>query len=624
MKSLFAIGAALLGLSTSVVNAAAVSVERMEMAHNLEGRQTGTPQQCPAAGGNGPTSRQCWAPGFTSFTDMYTSWPNTGAIVSYNLRIENTTCNPDGAGSRVCMLINGRYPGPTIVANWGDTIRVTVRNLLQHNGTSIHWHGFRQLNTNIQDGANGITECALAPGDVKTYQFQATEYGTTWYHSHFSHQYGDGVVGTVQINGPATSNYDVDLGTMPMTDWYYITAYQAAARAAVSTTGPPLPDNILINGTAKSATGTGAYNKVTIQTGKKYRLRLINTSVDSQLRVNLDGHPFQVIATDFQPVVPYTTTYLQMGIGQRYDVVITANQTAGNYWFRADADAQCQSRSAKGGLAIFTYQGQAVADPTTVAPPSPPTGCQNPISTPQIAKNVPSASFAAQAKTLPVAFGPVAVQNNLVLWTINGTSMVIDPGFPTVKYVAQNNNNFPASYNVVQVASTSPTTWTFWVIQQAAGAPPIAHPIHLHGHDSYVLGSGTGTFSAAANMAQLRFTNPPRRDVVQLPPSGWLVIAYPTDNPGAWLMHCHIAFHVGMGLSMQFLERKQSINLPAPGSEWYQTCDKWATYKAGTTDVYPQDDSGLKKRQWPPVLKGIKAENLTVPVNKIVERPPLV
>jgi hypothetical protein len=56
---------------------------------------------------------------------MYTTWPNTGAVVSYNLRIENTTCNPDGAGSRICMLINGRYPGPTIVANWGDTIRVT-------------------------------------------------------------------------------------------------------------------------------------------------------------------------------------------------------------------------------------------------------------------------------------------------------------------------------------------------------------------------------------------------------------------------------------------------------------------------------------------------------------------
>jgi len=133
MKSFFTAGVALLGLSSPLSNAAAVPVEHMEMSgvqtRDLEERQS--PTTCPSSGGNGPNSRHCWAPGFTSSTDMYTTWPNTGAIVSYNLRIENTTCNPDGAGSRVCMLINGRYPGPTIVANWGDTIRVTVRNNLQ-------------------------------------------------------------------------------------------------------------------------------------------------------------------------------------------------------------------------------------------------------------------------------------------------------------------------------------------------------------------------------------------------------------------------------------------------------------------------------------------------------------
>ena len=99
-------------------------------------------------------------------------------------------------------------------------------------------------------GTNGVTECALAPGDAKTYQFQATEYGTTWYHSHFSNQYGDGVVGTVVINGPATANYDIDLGTYPLTDWYYMTAFQAAALAfqnGQTGQGPPEGDNILVS-----------------------------------------------------------------------------------------------------------------------------------------------------------------------------------------------------------------------------------------------------------------------------------------------------------------------------------------------------------------------------------------
>ncbi|KAF1833201.1 laccase precursor [Decorospora gaudefroyi] len=605
MKSLFALGAVLLGLSHSLANAAAIPTENVELVQytpkrdGLEDRQS---TNCV----HGPNSRQCWTPGFSASTDQYNSWPNTGKVVAYNLRVENTTCDPDGAGPRVCMLINGRYPGPTIVANWGDTLRITVRNLLDSNGTSFHWHGFRQLGSNTEDGVNGVTECALAPGDIKTYQFQATEYGTTWYHSHFSHQYGDGVVGTVVINGPATANYDVDLGPMAMTDWYYATAFQSAAFAfqnAQNGGGPPAGDNILINGTNKNAAGGGEYNKVTIQAGKRYRLRLVNTALDASFIVSLDGHPFTVIATDFVPVVPYTATHLQMQIGQRYDVVFTANQAAGNYWFRAVANGLCQSANMREGRSIFTYQGQTVAEPTTTGSAHPFTVCVDPPSAPKNAKNVPSTNFAAQAKNLPVGFGPIAAQGNLVLWTINGTSMIIDPGKPTLKYVAENNNNFPAAYNVVKVPSTSPSTWTYWVIQQAAGAPPVAHPIHLHGHDVYILGEGSGQFSAAAHFNQLTFTNPPRRDVATLRGGGWLVVAYPTDNPGAWLMHCHIAFHVGSGLSVQFLERQQQIPLPAPNSEWYETCTNWANYKAGTSDVWPQDDSGLRKR-WPPVVDG--------------------
>jgi FtsP/CotA-like multicopper oxidase with cupredoxin domain len=50
-----------------------------------------------------------------------------------------------------------------------------VTNNLQHNGTGIHWHGIRQLNTNSQDGAPGVTECPLAPGDTKVYTWNATQ-----------------------------------------------------------------------------------------------------------------------------------------------------------------------------------------------------------------------------------------------------------------------------------------------------------------------------------------------------------------------------------------------------------------------------------------------------------------
>lgn len=105
----------------------------------------------------------------------------------------------------------------------------------------MHWHGIRQMNSGNMDGTNGITECPIAPGESKTYTFLCTQFGTSWYHSHFSAQYGDGIVGSIVIYGPATANYDVDLGALPITDWYYNTAYQGALYAEQN--GPPIANN---------------------------------------------------------------------------------------------------------------------------------------------------------------------------------------------------------------------------------------------------------------------------------------------------------------------------------------------------------------------------------------------
>ncbi|KAF2640030.1 laccase precursor [Massarina eburnea CBS 473.64] len=592
MKSSLALGVTLIALCASLINATPIRAEPLAIIPNaLEKKQTCT---------NSPTNRNCWLPGYDANTDQYTSWPNTGVIVRKTLVITNTTCNPDGNGERVCLLVDGSLPGPTIIGNWGDTFEITVRNQLQHNGTSIHWHGIRQLNSNMQDGVNGVTECALAPGDTKTYTFRATEYGTTWYHSHFSAQYGDGVLGTMIINGPATANYDIDLGTYAIQDWYYITAYQATQRTMLF--GPQTADTILINGTNKNALGTtGTYNNVKLQSGKTHRLRLVNTALDIAARVSLDGHVFTVIAEDFVPVVPYQTNYVLLGIGQRYDVIISANAEAGNYWFRADAEASCFSFARNGAKSIFTYDNVAVADPTSTANSDPPTACVDPKSIPKIARDVPSDTFAIQAQELPLTFGETTVATNnesLVLWTVNGSSMIIDPSEPTLEYLRKGKSSYPSNYNLIEVSPSA--SWTYWVIQQIIddpdvnAAPPIPHPIHLHGHDMFVLGNGTGKFDVDQHFSQLTFKNPPRRDVHHLPASGWLVIAYPTDNPGAWLMHCHIAFHVAMGLSVQFLERVPDIVLPAQDGEWANTCSNYQNY-IRNSPIYPQDDSGLRK-----------------------------
>lgn len=69
------------------------------------------------------------------------------------------------------------------------------------------------------------------------------------------------------FDGPASANYDVDLGPYTLTDWYYPTAFQINAITSQNlqlNNGPPSADNILINGTNKNAKGTGRYNHVSV------------------------------------------------------------------------------------------------------------------------------------------------------------------------------------------------------------------------------------------------------------------------------------------------------------------------------------------------------------------------
>ncbi|KAF2230951.1 multicopper oxidase [Viridothelium virens] len=545
---------------------------------------------------NSPLTRSCWGNGFSIATDFDKKWPNTGKTVSYNIEVTNTTCNPDGNGSKLCFLFNNQYPGPTIRANWGDMISVTVKNSLQNNGTSIHWHGIRQLGTTSQDGVNGITECPLAPGDTKTYLFQATQFGTSWYHSHYSAQYGDGLIGQIIIDGPATANYDIDLGAYPINEWYHNnTAFQLediANQNLQNHQGPPVPDTILVNGKNKNSAGAGAYDVQTITKGKKYRLRLINSSVDSQIRVSLDNHPFTVITSDFVPIKPFTTNWILLAIGQRYDVVFTANQAPGNYWFRAEVAADCASANSFYGRSVFTYSTVTSATPATTST-TPDSVCQpESVIVPYVSNMVPNTTFLSQVKDLEVDIDQVQVTTNgqnIAVWGINLTAIDIDWRDPTLEYVITGNTSYPQTYNLIEIPDEG--TWTYWIIQETAGTPaPIPHPIHLHGHDFYVLGNGTGVFDKAVDTPNLNFVNPTRRDVTFLPGGGWLVIAFPADNPGAWLMHCHIAWHVSEGLGVQFLESKNTI--PLPDANWNKTCTNWANYYNGNP-VYLKDDSGL-------------------------------
>ena len=80
-------------------------------------------------------------------------------------------------------------------------IEVVVHNKISgpEEGTAIHWHGLLQSASPWFDGVAGAHQCPIAPGSSFKYTFRADQYGSSWYHSHYSAQYSGGLFGPMVI-----------------------------------------------------------------------------------------------------------------------------------------------------------------------------------------------------------------------------------------------------------------------------------------------------------------------------------------------------------------------------------------------------------------------------------------
>ena len=175
-----------------------------------------------------------------------------------------------------------------------------------------------------------------------TYRFKASNYGTSWYHSHFALQTYEGVFGPMIIHGPVSTTQTIDAEQMiTLQDWSHVpinAMYDAAQDVGPTPkNGPRTLDTGLINGmniwgNDGAAGTTGKRFSMTVTKGKTYKLRVLNSAIQSTFAFSVDGHSMTVIANDYVPIVPYKTNVLMITTGQRYDVLVTMDQAVGDYW----------------------------------------------------------------------------------------------------------------------------------------------------------------------------------------------------------------------------------------------------------------------------------------------------
>ncbi|KAJ4287146.1 hypothetical protein N0V90_012544 [Kalmusia sp. IMI 367209] len=589
---------------------------------------------------NTNTSRKCWGE-FDINTNWYDTIFHTGRTVEYWLTVEEIDCAPDGYRTK-CIVANGTMPGPAIIADWGDDVVVHVTNNIANNGTAIHWHGIRQLHNTQYDGAPGASQCPIAPGKTMTYKFHASQYGTSMYHSHLSVQYSEGLFGPLIINGPATAEYDEELEPIILTDWNHHTAFahwSTISNFNVSFNGAFTG---LINGintgncTAANATALdpncineGEKYQLVFEAGKKYRLRLINLASESWFQFSIDGHTMTVISADLVPIVPYETDSVLVNMGERYDVIVEANAPPGDYWLRGGLIDFCiPNDSTENITAIVRYNNSSIEIPTTVSTVVKIETCLDEPATnvvPWVPIDLPNMDGGIYAENVTGEY----YLNKYLRWSFNqpsGGFLWTNWSQPALRDVISGDfGAIPKSDNVFQIGGTfvtdvdyqalnsstaasrgnasNETEWAILVIDELtpipglnSPSPPfsVSHPIHLHGHDFLVLEAGANArWDGTTNGWQSK--NPPRRDTVILPPNGYIVIAFALDNPGVWLLHCHIAWHSSQGFGATILESPALIPGSGATSDWDKEfepmCNDWDDWYPSSP--FKQEDSGV-------------------------------
>ncbi|KAF8074135.1 laccase [Lyophyllum atratum] len=479
-----------------------------------------------------------------------------GADVNYNFDVANSVVAPDGF-QRTGVIVNGAFPGTLIQAQKTDTLHITVNNQLTNanmrRSMTVHWHGLYQFKTASEDGPAGVNQCPISPAHSYTYDIPLNgQAGTFWYHSHLSSQYVDGLRGALIVYDPQDPHlalYDVDDASTVITlaDWYHTPAPALQEVYLYGDGGgnaEPVPDTGLINGAGRYIGGPLTTRaRVNVIAGKKYRLRIINISAYAGYEFSIEGHRLTIIEVDGINHVPLTVDRLMIYAGQRYSVVLNANQPVKNYWIRAPMTLQHSSDNdnldTDDVYAVLHYNGAPSAEPPTTFVASGDTLLQEHLLVPLENPGAPGGNSPPD-RTIDLQF-----QNGVdgqTEWTFNGIRYE-SPDIPTLMNIIVNGYATEADFD--------PSEHTYvldrdqiidLVIHGSAGGH--VHPFHLHGHAFDIIQGMSGP----AN-----YFNPPRRDVVGVGGST-VIIRFKTDNPGPWFLHCHIDWHLEAGLAVVFSE----------------------------------------------------------------------
>ena len=401
-------------------------------------------------------------------------------------------------------------PGPVLRVRQGERLKVRFFNDLPMPST-IHWHGIRI--ENAMDGVAGLTQEPVPPGETFDYAFAAPDAGTYWYHPHFRtfEQLARGLYGMLIVEEPVPPGFDADL-PLAIDDWRLTedgAIHEASLGAMMDKSHAGRLGNwVTVNGASGPT--------LKLPTNGSVRLRLVNTSNARVLRLKIGPLEGKVIALDGQPLAApqEDTDVLPLAPAQRADIALRAPAEPGS-------KTELLALAGDNEISIATLQAGGPAVETRPMPQLP----ANPLprlSDLQEALQVDLRMAGGARGTMREATykGQVLTIRELVragqAWSFNGISgRTEDPLFTARRG------------QMVVVNMVNDTAWP--------------HAMHFHGHHVQVIEKN-----------DQKVLNGPWRDTVLMERQDVVKVAFPAENVGKWMIHCHMLEHQAAGMATWF------------------------------------------------------------------------
>lgn len=390
-------------------------------------------------------------------------------------------------------------------------------------------------------------------------------------------QYPDGFRGPLIVHDPNPPFHYDDEFTFTLSDWYHqqmpdlLAKYESKQNEAAFHGREPLPASALINDSSDT--------KIKVEPGKTYLVHVICISNWPGHAWVFDDHEMTVVEVDgvYTEPTPVRDKMLRVAPGQRMGVLIhTKNDTSRNYaiWDTMDVNM------------MFVYENRPIPknyNPNATAwlvydeaKPLPPPPTFNEL------------TFLDDVSLVPADKEPLLepVDHQIIMdtfsteidgikrFTVNNKTYIPQdvPTLYTANTIGRNFSSNPEVYGQVNPFIVKYGDVVEIVINNHHNN---LHPWHMHGHQFQVLqrtavDGGYFTGHYFANVSQ----TPIRRDTIMVQNHGHVVIRFRADNPGVWLLHCHIEWHVEAGLIATIIEAPETFpqSEKAPPKSHYEAC----------------------------------------------------